>query len=105
MAASLFRYPAVAVRWLDAHARNQAIEYTEDEAKTQYHRAEEVLTLGLLLKEDEKGIQLYCEETGPSEIRGVNFIPAPMIKEVYRFGFIKPARRKSPPPIPQPAPT
>jgi hypothetical protein len=109
MAASkLFRYPAVAVIWWDAHARPQAVEYTEDEVKT-LHQPAEVITLGLLIKEDDTGISLYSEEPGPDSVRGANFIPAGMIKEVIRLGDLKrPAmprakRGTSPAPAPPPA--
>ena len=94
MAKPLFRYPAVAVIWNDAHARNQAIEYTEDEVRN-LHRAEPVITLGLAIKQDEAGVSLYSEETGPDAIRGANFIPAAMIMEVIQLGFIKRPRKRA----------
>ena len=91
----LLRYPAVVVIWDDAHARNQAVEYVEEEV-IQQHRPEEVKTLGLVIKEDKTGISLYTEETGPDSIRGVNFIPAGMIKEIIRLGYIKRPRQRKP---------
>ena len=93
MANELFRHEAVICRWMDAHARNQAVEYTEDEVRN-LHRPEEVITLGLLLKEDSEGISLYTESTGPSEVRGANFIPAGMIKEIIRLGHVKRPRKQ-----------
>ena len=84
----LFRYPAVVVIWDDAHARNQAVEYTEDEVRN-LHRPETVTTLGLLLKQDATGVSLYCEETGPDAVRGANFIPAAMVREVVVLGQLK----------------
>lgn len=100
---NLFRHKAVAVRWLDAHARNQAVEYTENEVDN-YHRAEEVITLGLIIKDDEAGISLYTEETGPSDIRGLSFIPRGMITEVIPLGRLSPTRKprhakKTPAPV------
>ena len=94
---SLFRHEAVIVRWLDAHCRNQAVEYTEDEARLQYHRGEEVTTLGLLLFEDDKGLSLYNENTGPDCIRGLNFIPKAMVIEVVRLGKLSAPRKKRAP--------
>lgn len=93
MSEPLFRYPAAIVIWNDAHARNQAVEYTEDEVMN-LHRAEKVTTLGLVIKEDNEGISLYCEETGPDSVRGANFIPAAMIEDVIRLGHLKRPRRK-----------
>lgn len=103
---NLFRYETVAVVWKDAHARNQAVEYTEDEAKIQLHRGESVITLGLLLKEDEEGVSLYNEETGPDSIRGHSFIPRAMIVEIIRLGFLKrpPKSRKGPRDVSSPPP-
>ena len=92
MSSPLFRHEAVVVVWLDAHARSQAVEYTEDEV-INLHRPEEVITLGLLLKEDQNGVSLYCENTGPDAIRGANFIPAAMIKEIIRLGSVKRPRK------------
>lgn len=94
--ASLFRYPVVVVEWYDAHARNQAIEYDESEVGP-LHKPEEVLTLGLCIKHDEKGISLYSEETGPDGIRGLNFIPAAMIKDVIYVNLTKVRKPKCKP--------
>ena len=97
---ALFRYPAVVAIWGDAHARNQAVEYTEDEIRN-LHKEEIVTTLGLLLKEDEHGVSLYTEETGPDVVRGANFIPAALIKEIIRLGPVKrPSKRKPKPSAP-----
>ena len=96
MAIGVFRYPAVVVLWNDAHARNQAVEYTEDEVR-HVHRPEPCRTLGLLIQEDEKGVSLYTEETGADVVRGANFIPAALIQEVIRLGMLKrPRRRRGP---------
>lgn len=82
MVKSPFRYPAAWIRWNDAHARNQAVEYTDDEIKTQFHRPEECITLGLVIRDDAEGISLYNEQTGPDSVRGAGHIPRAMIKEV-----------------------
>lgn len=92
-AKGLFRYPAAVVVWDDAHARNQAVEYTEDEVRN-LHRPEQVVTLGLVIRQDETGISFYTEETGPDAVRGANFIPAAMIKEVIYLGHLR--RPKTP---------
>lgn len=82
MAKSRFRYPAAIIVWNDAHARNQAVEYTDDEIRTQFHRPEECTTLGLVIRDDAEGISLYNEQTGPDSVRGAGHIPRAMIKEV-----------------------
>lgn len=92
MTLPLFRYPAVVIIWEDAHARNQAVEYTEDEVKN-LHRPEQVSTLGLLIKRDDGGVSLYTEETGPDAVRGANFIPSALIKEIIELGPVRRPRK------------
>lgn len=93
MKANIFRHPLVAVRWLDAHCRNQGVEYTEKEIDD-YHRGEEVLTLGLMVRDNPIGVSLYTEETGPEEIRGLSFIPRAMIIEVIPLKVSKARAKK-----------
>lgn len=95
----LFRYPIVAVKWLDANARQPAVEYLESEIP-QVHKAEPVITLGLLIQNDEAGVTLYNEETGPDSIRGVSFIPAKMIQDIIHIKASIP-RKKKEEPVPQ----
>ena len=55
----------------------------------------------LLLKEDKHGVSLYTEETGPDVVRGANFIPAALIKEIIMLGPVKrPVKRKPKPSAP-----
>lgn len=93
MAKPLFRHPVVVVKWLDAHARPQAVEYAESEVDQQ-HKAEPVTTLGLLVKENEAGVSLYTEETGPDGIRGLSFIPRQMLVSVERFKLTRTRLKK-----------
>lgn len=86
-----FRHPVVVVEWLDAHARNQAVEYAESEVG-QVHRPEPCKTLGLLIKDTDEGISLYTEETGPDSIRGLSFIPKAMIKSISHFTLSRPRK-------------
>jgi len=86
------------IHWLDAHARNQAVEYTDDEAKTQCHKPEECSILALVIRDDETGVSLYNEETGHDSVRGVSFIPRAMIKEVVYVNLTKAKSKKVPPP-------
>lgn len=98
-----FRYPAAIIRWLDAHARNQAVEYEEAEIAS-LHRPEECQILALVIKDDATGVSIYNEETGPTSIRGVSFIPRSMIKNVVYVNLSKPKKPRhvdsTSPPIP-----
>ena len=89
-----FRYPAAVIIWNDAHARNQAIEYEETEV-AQQHRPEECQILGLVIRDDETGISLYSEETGPSAVRGLSFIPRAMLKQVTYVNLTPIRKRQS----------
>ena len=84
-----FRYPAAVVVWLDAHSRNQAVEYEESEVSS-LHRPEECMILGLVMQDDETGVSLYNEETGPSSVRGLGFIPRAMIKDIFYVNLTPP---------------
>lgn len=95
-----FRYPAAIIVWDDAHARNQAVEYEEAEI-AQVHRPEQCQILALVIRDDDKGLTLYSEETGPTSIRGVSFIPRQMIKAVHYVKLTQPRHKAaSEPPEP-----
>lgn len=102
-----FRYPAAVISWLDAHARPQAVEYEESEV-IQQHRPEECQILGLVIKDDETGISLFTEQTGPTSVRGLSFIPRAMIKDVIYVNLTPQRKSKNagsntiPQPNPQP---
>jgi hypothetical protein len=101
MAKPKFRYPTAVIWWMDAHARNQAVEYEEAEVGS-LHRPEECKILAIVIKDDATGISIYNEETGPTSLRGLNFIPRAMIKDVM-YVNLTPIRKKAPPPtIPSP---
>lgn len=89
-----FRYPAAVIVWLDAHARNQAVEYEESEV-AQQHRPETCTILGLVIRDDSTGISLYNEETGPSSVRGLSFIPRNMIQSVTYVKLTKEKNAKT----------
>lgn len=94
-----FRYPAAIVTWDDASARNQAVEYLDTEA-IQYHKAERCQTLGLVIKDDDTGISLYCEETGSDSIRGLSFIPRQLVVDVSYVKLTKVRATKAVPSCP-----
>jgi len=71
----------VAVVWDDAKA-TAVVEYDLNEVRTQFHRAARYTTYGLLLVDDEKGITLASEEGDDHNLRGLTFIPRPMVVEV-----------------------
>lgn len=87
-----FRYPAAIIIWDDAHSRNQAVEYEEAEL-IQQHRPEVCMTLGLVVNHDATGVTMYTEETGPTSVRGVSFVPAGMLKSVT-YVNLSPIRAK-----------
>lgn len=91
MAKSFFRYPAAIIIWNDAHARNPAVEYEESEI-AQQHKPEECKILGLVIKDDEKGLSLYNEETDLSSVRGLSFIPRAMIKNITYVSLTVPRK-------------
>lgn len=100
MVKSQFRYPAAIIRWLDAHSRNQAVEYEEAEIGA-LHRPEPCQILALVIKDDAAGVSIYNEETGPTSIRGVSFIPRAMIQDITYVNLErprKPRHGKIPPP-------
>lgn len=101
MAKPKFRYPAAIIIWNDAHARNQAVEYEESEL-VQQHRPEECKTLGLVVTDDAAGITIYNEETGPTSVRGVSFIPRAMLKSVTYVNLspVRKVRHEKPAPSP-----
>lgn len=76
-----FRYPAAIIVWDDAHARGPAMEFEENEV-AELHRPEVCQILGLVIRDDETGVSMYCEETSPSSIRGLSFVPRAMIKSI-----------------------
>lgn len=86
-----FRYPAAIIVWMDAHARNQSVEYEESEVSS-LHRPEECKILALVIKDDNTGVSLYNEETGPTSVRGLNFIPRDMIKDITYVNLAKPRK-------------
>jgi hypothetical protein len=71
----------VAVVWDDAKA-TAVVEYDLNEVRTQFHKAARYTSYGLLLVDDEKGITLASEEGDDRNLRGLTFIPRPMIVEV-----------------------
>lgn len=79
--------PLVALRWYDAHATATA-NYEIHELP---HRAIEITTYGLLLRDDETGVSIACEDAGAGCYRGVTFVPRAMVVEVKHM---KPQRRK-----------
>lgn len=96
-----FRFPAAIIVWLDAHARNQAVEYEESEV-IQQHRPEVCTTLGLVIMDDERGVSLYNEETGPTSVRGLSYIPKNMIQSITYVNLTPIRSKKAPPSIPTP---
>lgn len=102
-------HPLVAVVWDDAKA-TAIVEYDLNEVRTQFHKAARYTTYGLLLVDDEKGVTLASEEGDDQNLRGLTFIPRPMIVEVVdlarrRVRKARPTRRAAVPPATPGTPT
>ena len=95
MAKPKFRYPAAVICWLDAHARSQAVEYEESEVQS-LHRPEECTMLALVIRDDDEGLSVFNEQTGPTSIRGLGFIPRKMVKSVTYVNLtpVRPRQRR-----------
>ena len=78
----------VAVVWDDAKA-TAVVEYDLNEVRTQFHKAARYTTYGLLLVDDDKGITLASEEGDDKNLRGLTFIPRPMIVEVVSLARLR----------------
>jgi hypothetical protein len=94
-------HPLVAVVWDDAKA-TAVVEYDLNEVRTQFHRPARYTTYGLLLVDDDKGVTLAAEEGDDRNLRGLSFIPRPMIVEVVKLTRprVRKAREKKQAPAP-----
>jgi hypothetical protein len=80
----------VALRWCDAHA-TATNTYEIHELP---HKALEITTFGLLLRDDSEGVSIASEDCGSGCYRGVTFVPRVLVIECKP---VKPARRKREP--------
>lgn len=70
-------------------------EFTSDEIAKDFHKAAQVKSFGLLIREDEKGVTLGTDEgTNDGAFRKVIFIPRGMIVEKIDLGVPKRPRTK-----------
>ena len=79
----------VKVTWHDAHGSAANVTYTIDEIP---HAPIEVVSYGILLKEDAVGISIASEKCDSDCWRGYSFIPAGMLIKVEPVK--KPRKRK-----------
>lgn len=84
--------PLVELRWNDAHGTAT----TMYELHELPHKACEIKTYGLLLRDDESGMSIACEDAGAGVYRGVTFVPKAMVIEVK---YLKPQRKKKTPEV------
>jgi hypothetical protein len=80
----------VLCRWLDAWGE-ETKEATVASAH-EGHRAVPMETIGWLLRQDDKGVSIYCERCTEAKefvYRGCTFIPTGMIVEVIPFKLTK----------------
>lgn len=67
----------VCLRWRDAHGTAT----TTYELHELPHKALEITTYGLLLRQDADGISIAAEDCGAGCFRGVTFVPAALVIE------------------------
>lgn len=80
--------PLVALRWRDAHATAGTTAYELHELP---HKAAEIVSYGLLLRDDADGVSIASEDAGAGMFRGVTFVPRPMVVDIKP---VKRARKK-----------
>ena len=78
----------VSLRWMDAHGSATAC-YEVHELP---HKALEITTFGLLLRDDETGVSIANEDCGGGTYRGVTFVPRSLVLECKPVKRIKKAR-------------
>ncbi len=86
----------VAIVWDDAKA-SAVEEYSLNEVRTQFHRPARYTTYGLLLVDDVRGVTLASEEGADNALRGLSFIPRPMIVDVRHLSCAAERKRKRKP--------
>ena len=79
--------PLVALHWMDAHG-TATNTYEMHELP---HKALEIVTYGLLLRDDADGVSIAAEDCGGGCYRGVTFVPRSLIVSVKP---VKPQRKK-----------
>lgn len=90
---NLSKYHLAAVVWDDAH--HSLDEYSLQDIDNQFHKAARETNYGLLIKNDEDGITLACEEGTDGGFRHCFFIPKSMVIEVIDLGLPKRKQVKS----------
>jgi hypothetical protein len=84
-AGKLTEYPLVCIIWDDAHMSMD--EYSSVEVERDFHKAEQVKSFGLLVREDDKGITLAQDEgVTDGKFRHIIFIPSGMLVEKIDLG-------------------
>ncbi len=81
--------PLVALRWKDAHGTATSA-YSLHEIP---HEAIEIVTYGLLLRSDDKGVTVASEECKDGTYRGCTFVPKELILELRN---LLPTKRRGP---------
>jgi hypothetical protein len=68
----------VSLRWMDAHATAGTTAYELHELP---HKASEITTYGLLLRDDAEGVSIATEDCGAGMYRGITFVPRALVVE------------------------
>jgi hypothetical protein len=80
----------VALRWMDAHGTAASTAYELHELP---HKAAEITTYGLLLRDDEQGVSIACDDCGGGLYRGITFVPRSLVLEIR---LVKRRRKAAP---------
>ncbi len=83
-------YPLVKVVWLDAHGSAANAAYSFEEIP---HAPVEVVSYGVLLRNDDVGVSIASEICDTNTFRGYSFVPAAMLVKVEP---VKPVRKTRP---------
>lgn len=86
------KLPLVVVTWLDAWGDMTTPVELSEVGKS--HKAEEVTTIGWVLRDDETGIQLSGEHCADGTYRSRSFIPRGMVQSVTPYQLVKPRVQK-----------
>lgn len=75
--------PLVGVKWDDAHGNAQTVISAEDVSLTSFHGPLPVITYGILLQDDLKGVTVATEDYENGDFRGPTFIPRSLVKDMW----------------------
>lgn len=75
--------PLVGVLWNDAHGEATRTVSPEDGTLTAFHKSLQIITYGLLMRDDSTGVTVVAEDYGDGDYRGPTFIPRELVCETW----------------------